>query len=220
MTPRTIEEILAIYAAGVSTLSFFLAVKAHNLAEKAHSAAGPIVYIDWEYDETTRELIVSVVNSGRSDTTIYDLHLVVICEIITSVSITGRSFAMHMVPVADVPKIQWWKDYDPTDLPVRIAASSKFLVHVNSDGISFPLEKYSLHDILLRFVVETPNSYEMAYFRGDVLRHFIGLEPDVPVRDREPSIRERHPHSWPALLGHLPRPVRWKRNEADPESGN
>jgi hypothetical protein len=220
MTPEMIETTLAVYAAGVSTLSFFLAVKAHSLAEKAHLAAGPVVYVDWEYDATARELIVSVVNSGRSDTTIYDLHLVIVREIITSVSISGEFFNMHMAPIVDVPKIQWWKNYDPKILPARIAASSKFPVHVNNNGISLPIEEFSIYDILLRFVVENPNSYEMAYFRGDILRHFIGLEPDVPVRDRDPSIRERHPRSWPALLGHLPRPARWRRDEADHESAN
>jgi hypothetical protein len=98
-THQSIETILAIYAAVVSTCSIYLGIRAHKLAEQAHLAAGPLVSVRWDYDESAPDLIVSVVNSGRSDVTIYDLTMGVVQETVTRMSPTGRSFDIRMTNV-------------------------------------------------------------------------------------------------------------------------
>lgn len=182
LTPKSIETALAIYGASMSTLSILLGLKAHSLAEKAYRAAGPIVFVDWVYDERIRQLTVSVVNSGRSEITIYDLRLVIMHEVITRRSPIGKAFDMRMEYIEEIPKIRWRERYESNQLPVRLAANSKFPVRVNSKGIAPLPADIPLHELLLRFVAETPNRYEFADIAGDAysLRHFIGLEPDVP----------------------------------------
>jgi hypothetical protein len=191
-THQSIETILAIYAGVVSTYSIYLGARAHKLAEKAYLAAGPLVSVRWEYDESVPDLVVSVVNSGRSDVTIYDLTMGVVQETVTRMSPTGRSFDVRMTNVELIETMRWWRNYDPSQLPVRLAASSRFSVHVKRDSISHLPGSLPLYDILLRFVAETADDYISGYFRGDILRHFIGLEPEVPVREREPTFRDRY----------------------------
>lgn len=178
MTSKSIETVLAIYAACISTLSIFLGLKAHSLAEKAYRAAGPIVFLDWVYDERTRQLTVSVVNSGRSEITIYDLRLVMMHEVITRRSPSGKYFDSRMEPIEEIPKLRWWQDYKPKQLPVRLAANSKFSVCVNSKGISPLPVDVPLNNLLIRIVAEMPTRYEFADIAVDSygLRHFIGLE--------------------------------------------
>lgn len=177
LTPKTIETVLAIYGATISTFSILLGLKAHSLAEKAYRAAGPIVYIDWVYDERIRQLTVSVVNSGRSEITIYDLRLVVMHEVITRSSPSGRYFDSRMELMEEIPKSRWWEGYESNQLPVRLAANSKFPVHVNSKGISPLPVDIPINELQLRFVAETPNRYEFGDISGESysLRHFIGL---------------------------------------------
>jgi hypothetical protein len=104
LTSKSIETALAIYGASISTLSILLGLKAHSLAEKAYRAAGPIVFVDWIYDKRLRQLTVSVVNSGRSEVTIYDLRLVIIHEIITRKSPIGKAFDMRPEYVEEISK--------------------------------------------------------------------------------------------------------------------
>ncbi len=200
MTPKSIETALAIYGASISTLSILLGLKAHSLAERAYRAAGPIVSIDWVYDERIRQLTVSVVNSGRSDVTIYDLRLVIMHEVITRSSPSGIYFDSRMEPIEEIPKIRWWEGYQSNQLPVRLAASSKFPVRVSSKGIGPLPVDIPLHELLLRFVAETPNRYEFddIAVRSYSLRHFFGLEPDVTVREHRPSNRQRRFPYWPS----------------------
>ena len=75
-----------------------------------------------------------MVNSGRSDITIYDLNLVIMHEVTTRGNPSGY-YDSRMEPIEEIPKIRWWKDYESNQLPVRLAANSKFSVHVNSKGI-------------------------------------------------------------------------------------
>jgi hypothetical protein len=180
LTAKSIVTALAIYGACISTLSIFLGLRAHSLAEKAYRAAGPIVFIDWAYDERIRQLTVSVVNSGRSEITIYDLRLVMMHEVITRRSPSGKYFDSRMEPIEDTPKIRWWQDYESKQLPVRLTANSKFSVRVNRKGISPLPVDIPLNELLMRFVAETPTRYEFADIAGDSysLRHLIGLEPD------------------------------------------
>src|SRR2546423_10267501 len=190
LTSKSIETALAIYGASISTLSILLGLKAHSLAERAYRAAGPIVFIDWVYDEKIRQLTVSVVNSGRSEITIYDLSLVIAREVITRGNLSGY-FDSRIESIEEIPKIRRWKGFESNQLPVRLAANSKFPVRVNSKGIGPLPVDVPLHDLLLRFVAETPTRYEFADIRGKgyVLPHFIGLEPDV--RKHKPSKRRR-----------------------------
>ena len=182
MMSKSIVTALAIYGASISTLSIFLGLKAHSLAVKAYRAAGPIVFIDWLYDERIRQLTVSVVNSGRSEITIYELRLFIMHEVITRRSPIGNAFDMRMEYVGEVPKIQWWDGYESNQLPVRLAANSKFPVRVNSKDIGQLPADIPLNELLLRFEAETPNDYEFADIaaHSHSLRHFIGLEPDAP----------------------------------------
>lgn len=199
MTPKSIETVLAIYAAGVSTISILLGLKAHSLAVKAYRAAGPIVEVDWVYDDRTRQLVVSVVNSGRSDITIYDLSLYIVREIITRSSPSGEYFDSRMEIISEIPQIRWWEGYEPNQRSVRLAANSKFQVRVNSKGISPLPADIPLDELLLRFIVETPDNYEFADIRGNgyVLPHFLGLEPDVTAPEHRPSNRKRRFPYWP-----------------------
>jgi hypothetical protein len=197
LTSKSIETALAIYGSSISTLSIFLGLKAHSLAERAYRAAGPIVFIDWIYDERIRQLTVSVVNSGRSEITIYDLRLVIAREVITPGSLGGY-FDSRIETIEEIPKIRWWEGFESKQLPVRLAASSKFPVCVNSKGIGPLPVDIPLPDLLLRFVAETPTRYEFTDIRaeGYTLRHFLGLKPDVPVRKHEPSDRQRRFPYW------------------------
>lgn len=199
LTSKSIETILAIYGASMSTLSILLGLKAHSLAERAYRAAGPIVFIDWIYDERIRQLTVSVVNSGRSDVTIYDLSLVVVHEVITRGSPSGY-YDSRMEPIEEIPKTRWWEGYESNQLPVRLAANSKFPVRVSSKGIgSLPVD-IPLDELLLRFVAETPDRYEFGGIAAHSysLRHFLGLQPDLPVREHRPSNRQRWFPYWPS----------------------
>ena len=200
MTPKSIETVLAIYGASVSTLSILLGLKAHSLAEKAYRAAGPVVSIDWVYNERIRQLTVSVVNSGRSGVTIYDLRLVIMREVITRGSSSSLYFDSQMEPIEEIPKMRWWEGYESNQLPVRLAANSKFPVRVNSTGIGLLPGDIPLHELLLCFVAETPNRYEFADIavHSYSMRHFFGLEAGVPVREHRPSNQQRRFPYWPS----------------------
>jgi hypothetical protein len=192
VTTKSIEAVLAIYGTVVSTLSILLGIRAHSLAERAYRAAGPIVFVDWVYDDRLRRLTVSVVNTGRSEITIYDLHLLIVHEIIFHRSPSGKYFDSRMETLEEVPKIRWWEGYEPSQLPVRLAANSRFSVHVNSKGVDLLSVDIPIHELALRFVAETPDSYKFADLGGETysLRHFIGLKPDLPVREH----RRRFPY--------------------------
>lgn len=82
----------------------------------------------------------------------------------------------------EIPKSRWREGYESNQLPVRLSASSRFPVHVNSKGISPLPTDIPINELQLRFVAETHNRYEFGDIPGESysLGHFIGLEPAVP----------------------------------------
>lgn len=65
-------------------------------------------------------------------------------------------------------------------LPARLASNSLVTMQVRNDTISLPSE-YPFDEILLKFVARFPGGKRTAYLGGDVLRHFMGIDPDRPI---------------------------------------
>jgi hypothetical protein len=61
-----------------------------------------------------------------------------------------------------------------------------FSLYVKSGVINLPSD-YPLDEMLLKFIARFPSGRQSAYLRGDVLRHFIGLDPDKPISHPSPG---------------------------------
>lgn len=116
----------------------------------------------------------------------------IVQETVTRMSPTGKSFDIRTTNVEFIETGRWRRGYDASQFPVRLAANSRFSVHVNSECVSHLPGEIPLYDILLRFVAETADGYNSGYFRGDCLRHFLGLEPEVLIREHESSFQDRY----------------------------
>jgi hypothetical protein len=174
-----IGSVIAAYAAVVSTLSLFLSVKAYR-------AGNPNVDVDWTYYETNRQLSLSVTNTGRADVTISAVDLYIVHERILRQSRSGKYFAISKETIKDIPIDLWWPDLGPETFPIRVASNSLFTVRVKSYAIRLPPE-YPVPELLLKFVARFPGGKQTAYLRGDVLRHFVGIDPDRPITFPSPG---------------------------------
>lgn len=166
---------ISTYAAIISTLSLFLAIKVYR-------AGNPKVELDWLYIEDERMLTLSVMNIGRSAVTITSIDLYIVREEIASRSPGGRYFNAKWEPVGAVPVEAWRQksSMESQDFPLRLDSNSMISLRVDGDAIQLP-PSYSVEELLLRFVARFPAGKTDAYLRGDVLRHFVGIEPDRPV---------------------------------------
>jgi hypothetical protein len=168
-----VGSIIAAYAAIVSTLSLILSVRNYR-------ASDPNVSLDWEYDEIGRRLSLSIWNTGRADVTIASANLYIVHERIVRRSPTGKYFAIQSETLDNIPTELWWLDLEPETFPIRLASNSLLTTQVKNNAISLPTG-YPLEELLLRFVVKFPGGKDDAYLRGDVMRHFVGIDPDKPI---------------------------------------
>jgi hypothetical protein len=164
---------IATYAAVVSTLSLAIAVKVYR-------AGNPNVEVHWEYQEPSRKLSLSILNTGRGDVTISAVDIFVVHETIFNRSRSGRYFNLRMDTVDHVPNELWLPKEQHAAIPFRLASNSLFSMDVKNGAISLPSD-YPLEEILLKFVARFPGGKKSVYLRGDVLRHFIGIDPDRPI---------------------------------------
>lgn len=166
---------LAAYAAIVSTSSLLLAVKAYR-------ASGPIVDVSWEYLETGQQLSVSVLNTGRSDVTVTSLELFITHETVTKTPApVGKNYHAKSTIIAQLRATQWRANYETLSFPVRLASNDTLSVPVEREAIRPLPPQYSLSELALKFVATIPQGDRVAYFRGDVLRHFVASDPEIPV---------------------------------------
>jgi hypothetical protein len=170
---------IAGYAAVVSTLSLVLAIKVYRSGE-------PKVDVDWEYFETDRELTVSVLNTGRAGVTISTVELYVIHEQITKRSPNGRYVSLQMETIAEIPPRLWRPDEKNASFPARLSSQSLIVLHVRGHNVEIP-QSHPLDELLLKFVARFPKGKEEVYLRGDVLRHFLGIDPSRPIRLPSPG---------------------------------
>lgn len=170
---------IAIYAAIISTLSLILAIRVYRVG-------GPKVSLDWEYWERDRNLVVSILNTGRADVTIASMDLYIVREEVTHRSPSGAYFNSHYETIGCIPQKLWYMKNRAVTFPARLASNSILSMRVKSEAITLP-PQYSLDEISLRFVANFPNGAEIVYFRGDVLRHFVGIDPDRPVTYPSPG---------------------------------
>jgi hypothetical protein len=167
------------YAAIVSTLSVILAVKVYR-------AANPKVDLDWLYEEADRNLSVTVLNTGRADVTIATIDLYVVRHKITRRSPSGKYFNLRINTIDHIATKLWIRKPKAVSFPARLASNSMFSVQVKNDAIRLP-SQYPLDELLLKFVAKFPGGKAVAHLGGDVLRHFVGIDPDVPVRFPSPG---------------------------------
>jgi hypothetical protein len=189
---QIVTATVAAYAAIVSTFSLILAVKVHR-------AANPKVDVHWRYSESDRKLVVSIHNTGRADVTITTVDLYIAREVIT------RRSRISIDPISQIPNKLWQRERKALTFPVRLDSYSMFSIRANNDAISLPSE-YPLDELLLKFVARfpakiatfppwfppwlvpwvprvarSPGGKTVVYLRGDVLRHFAGIDPDRPI---------------------------------------
>jgi hypothetical protein len=195
---QIITAAVAAYAAVVSTLSLALALKTHR-------AANPKVALDWIYAADDRKLVVNVYNTGRADITITNLDLYLDRHVITSRSWISSGYGIRVYEIEQIPAERWLSNPE-TVIMARLASHSTLSVQVKHEAISLP-SQYSIHELHLRFVASFPGNADMvdrffpfgpkeagstagkavAFLAGDVLRHFAGIDPDVPIRYPSPG---------------------------------
>lgn len=182
MTAKSIATLLVIYGAAISTVAIFLALRANSLAKRAAQASGPVVSTGWFYNEEIRQLTVGVGNDGNSDMTIYDLSLAIMHETTFRSGVGGTTINIRTEPVGVIPKAGWWEGYESNQLPMRLVGHSRFEIRVDSEGIGELPANIPPRELILRFTAETNNGYVFDDIRehGFTLRHFIGLESDLP----------------------------------------
>jgi len=142
--------------------------------------------MDWEYDQTDRKLLLSVTHTGRADVTIARVDLYIVHRQILSRSRTGKYYQIHVETIGDIPIELWWPDLESKTFPMRLASKSLVMAQVKNGAISLPTE-YSLEELLLKFVVKFPGGTKAIYMRGEVLRHFVGIDPDRPITFPSPG---------------------------------
>jgi hypothetical protein len=174
-----ITIVIAGYAAIVSTLSLALALKVYQ-------AGNPKIEVDWEYRETNRQLAIRVLNVSRADVTITSTELYIVHEVTTHRSHSGKYFQVHMDTIDEVPSELWQVGAQAPTFPARLPSNSAISFKVISDGIALPSE-YPFDELLLKFVARFPSGRDIAYLRGDVLRHFMGIDPDRPITFPSPG---------------------------------
>ena len=111
--PLTVENVIAIYAALVSTCSVILAMKVYR-------TGGPMVELDWGYYSDKRRLVIDIQNMGRHDITVTGFALYVIREEIFNKSITGRSFSLKRELLDEIPMSDWCGSRDLGEPPFRV----------------------------------------------------------------------------------------------------
>ena len=166
-----IAAVVAAYAGVISTLSL-------RLAARALRAGGPIVDMDCEYFTPKQELTLTVTNTGRADVTVSDLDLAIIRSRI--VSRLGNAWRSEWTVIEHISPERWRADLE-VSFPIRLISHSSFSVKVSSDGIRPLPSQYPFDELLLRFTARTPDAGPIAYFRGNLLRHFIASDPDLEV---------------------------------------
>jgi hypothetical protein len=179
MSVSIVVAAIAAYAAIVSTLSLVLAMKVYR-------AGNPNVEMDWLYRESDRKLLLSILNTGRADVTISTVELFIVHETITSRSRSGRFFNVRTDTLGHVPSDLWRVESEEIALPIRLASNSLVSMQVKTDVIHLP-SGYPLDEIVLKFVARFPNGKGVSYLRGDVLRHFMGIDPDRPISFPSPA---------------------------------
>jgi hypothetical protein len=171
------------------------------LALRVHRAANPNVEIHWDYSGQGRKLVVIILNTGRAEVTIASVDLYIERHVITSRSWIDNAFAMRIDKISHIPAKLWIRNRKTLTLPTRLASHSALTVQVRNDAISLP-SQYPLDELTLKFVVRFPartprhpwaiiappfGGAATAYFGHDVLRHFAGINPDVPVTYPSPG---------------------------------
>ena len=174
-----IESAIAAYATVISTASFVLAIKVYR-------AGNPKVEVDWVYNEPDRNLTLSILNLGRGDVTISVIDLYIAHEEITSRSRNGKYFNIKFETIDCISRKDWCIKSKGIGLPARLVSHSMLSVQVKNDAIVLD-PKYPLDELLLKFVAKFPGGKAVAYLRGDVLRHFVGINPDVPISFPSPG---------------------------------
>jgi hypothetical protein len=194
---QIVTAAVAAYAAIVSTLSLILAMKVYR-------ASSPHVEVDWVYTEPHRKLVVGIHNTGRADVTIATVDLHIERHVITSRSRIGNAFAMRTDHIRDVPTRLWVRKSKALTFPVRLAAHSTVSIQVKNDSIVLPTQ-YPLEELCLSFiarftdkspplrrwgpnVARSPSGKATSHLGGEVLRHFAGIDPDIPITLPSPGI--------------------------------
>lgn len=176
-TSTMVASVIAAYAAVVSTLSLVLAIRSFR-------AGSPIVDLDWEYDESLSDFRLHVLNTGRADVTISSLSLVVIHEVIIRQS--GKYFDARFDIIDDIPANVWYPRSKESALPFRLASNSLLELRIDGSAINVP-DGYPFDELMLRFTARFPGGRQRVFLRGDLLRHFLGIDPDRPIQMPSPG---------------------------------
>lgn len=159
----TVTSALAIYAAVISTLSLILAVIAYK-------AGNPKVILGWEYIQSGRNLWLIVDNTGRADVTISSVDFYPMNrKVMSGRSRDEKHFSLRVKSTGQVSYKQW----RPGD---RLPSNSAVSVPVKDKSIDLTSGQ-PFDEIMLRAVVRYPGGRQVAYIHGEVLRHFLGIDP-------------------------------------------
>jgi hypothetical protein len=162
---------VATYAAVISTLSFVLAVKVYK-------AGDPEVELGWKYNELIRNLSLIVSNTGRGNVTISTIDLYIVRHEITRRSPISDAVAIHRETISHVSS-ELWRGRD-LDIPVRLESHAEVSISVKGEAVKLP-SLFPFDDLLLKFVARYPGGKQIAYVRGEILRHFLGIDLDRPI---------------------------------------
>jgi hypothetical protein len=168
----------------ISTCALVVSVLSLILSARGQHVGGPVVHVDWNYRETTRELSINVENSGRSDVEIKALDLTIVYEEVIWSEMKNRygqkTYHMRKTEVGEIPASQWSANYDAFGLPFRLPSySSMPYALVQPDAIRPLLSPYPLDKVVLKCIVRFPRGKSIARIRSDDLEHFIASSPDV-----------------------------------------
>jgi hypothetical protein len=194
LTSTQIALAVATYAAIISTLSLVLAIRVHH-------AGSPKVSVHWAYTQTDRKLTVTILNTGRADVTISAIELYVERDVIIRGSREAGQWDSRIETLSHIPNKLWLSKSNGLTLPSRLAANSMFSIQVKNKAITLPTQ-FPLDELLLKFVVRFPREITrpprgigvtppggkaVTYVGGDVLRHFVGVDPDRPISRPSPG---------------------------------
>lgn len=170
MNTSIVTPIIAIYGAVVSTLSAILALK-------VFLAGKPDVDLGWEYHGPSRNLALMVFNTERADVTISTIELYIVRHVVIRRSPISNAFAIRRETIDQIPSELWRND---VPISFRVASYSQVDISVSSDAIKLPPE-LPFDEMLLKFVARYPSGKQTAHVRGEILRHFLGIDPDRPI---------------------------------------
>lgn len=162
---------MALIALVISVASFILAVV-------SHLKSGPLVYLECSYREMTRELSITIENSGRSPVTIKDIHLAIVHEKPVRHPYVNKYNQGHTeiktTPLGDLPASEWCANADVFNLPIRLQSNDSTPYGVVRPEAIMPLvSDHNLSEVRVKYVMRTPRRNRKGHIRHDDLRRFI-----------------------------------------------